>query len=225
MVRNFLHVGICCRALVGGLVLALTVGLAPTVIMAQDIPEALKQLMAKEKEARRACKITICKAFAAPKADGGPIACNVTKTWVATEIQKRFLGNRLSWPWGHAQCVANIEIDSAQVAAVMQTSGATLKLKKHDISCTLHKKDASKGVAYTVKLSIQPEVAFDKGKAVEVKMGWSNIQAPALAKGAIWSATKLDQAFSVMSSGIKKEINDFLYSKCADDGVPITAQK
>lgn len=192
--------------------------------LAQDVPAELKARMEAEKEARKTCKISICKAFAERNKDAGPIACSVTKTWLAAEIQKRFLGDRLSWPWGHAQCKADISLDSAQIAAAMAAGGATMNLKKHNVVCTLDIKDASKGTAYTVKLSIQPEVAFKDGKATGVTMGWSDIEAPALAKGAIWSATKLDQTFSVMSSGVTKEINDFLYSKCPADGVTIAGK-
>jgi hypothetical protein len=62
----------------------------------------LNARMAKEKEDRKACKIEICKAFAA-RSDGSGIGCTVTKTWLAAEIQAGFLGDKLTWPWGHAE--------------------------------------------------------------------------------------------------------------------------
>lgn len=191
---------------------------------AQDVPPALKERMEKEKAARRTCKLAICKAFAAPGSDSAGISCDVTKTWLAAEIQKRYLGDRLGWPWGHAQCKAAIAIDPGQIGSVMTHETGTLQLKKHDIACTLENKDATKGVAFTVKLSIAPIVHFEKGKAVKLSMGWADIEAPTLAKGAIWSATKLDQAFSVMSSRIRKEINEFIYTKCAEEGVKVEAK-
>jgi hypothetical protein len=217
---SFPVLGVASSATLAGTVLASVI--VTTTVNAQEIPAELKARMTKEKEDRRTCKISICKAFASPITDALPIQCEVTKTWLAADIQKSFLGDRLSWPWGHAQCKAGIQLDSAQIAAAMQPAGATLKLKKHDITCTLDSKEANKEAAYTVKLSIQPEVIFKDGKATQVTMGWSNIEAPTLAKGAIWSATKLDQAFSVMSSGIRKEINDFLYNKCPADGVTVS---
>jgi len=212
------------RALIAGSLIAIAQLVAGWPASAEDVLEKLKARMIKEKEARRACKVSLCKAFANTSVNESRLTCDVTKTWLAGEIQQKYLGDRLSWPWGHAHCSAGIAIDQGQVAAVMTQPKGTLKLKKHDISCTLDNKDPSAGVAYTVKLSIQPTVEFEKGRAVKLSMGWANIEAPTLAQGAIWSATKLDQAFGVMSSGIKKEINTFIYEKCAEEGIKIRTQ-
>ena len=176
--------------------------------------------MAKEKEDRKACKIEICKAFAEPS--GGPaIACGVTKTWLGSEIQAGFLGDKLTWPWGHAQCSAQIEIDRNAIAEAASKPSATIKLKKHDITCKLDHKDPKEGTAYDLKISIEPTVTFEGGKAVKADMGWGSIEAPILAKSAIWSATAVDANFAVISSGVVKEINSFFLDKCKEVGVDI----
>jgi hypothetical protein len=189
---------------------------------AQDasVSPELTARMAKEKEERKACKTEICKAFAAP-ADGPAITYAVTKTWLAPEIQSSFLGDKLTWPWGHAQCNAQIELDRKAIAEAAQKPSATIKLTKHEISCKLDHKDPKEGVAYDLKLSIQPTVEFESGKAVKVNMGWGQIEAPILAKTAIWSATAVDANFAVISSGVVKEINSFLFEKCKEVGVEI----
>ncbi len=176
--------------------------------------------MVKEKEDRKACKIEICKAFARP-AGGAPIACAVTKTWLESEIQASFLGDRLSWPWGHAQCSTAIELDRAAIAEAASTPSATIKLKKHEIACKLDAKDPKAGTAYDLKLSIEPKVTFENGKAVKAEMGWGAIEAPILAKSAIWSATAVDANFAVIANGVVKEINSFLFDKCKEAGVEI----
>ena len=187
-------------------------------------PELVER-MAKEKEARKACKIDICNAFAKPDASAGPIQCDMTKTWVASTIQTRILGDRLSWPWGHAQCSAKVNIDRGQVAGVMTKPEGTLELEKHTINCQLDQKDASKGAAYKVQLSIKPKVTFVKGKATKVSMNWSDIKAPTLAKAAIWSATSMDSMLGVLSGGVVKEINSSLYEKCKDEGITLPEMK
>ncbi len=182
----------------------------------------LAERMAKEKDARKACKIEICQAFATPAA-GAPITCTVTKTWLAAQIQTRILGDRLTWPWGHAQCTTAIELDRAQIMQAASQPSATLKLKKHNIACQLESKD-EKEAAYEVKLSIEPTVTFEAGKAVKVNMGWGQIEAPILAKTAIWSATAVDANFSVIANGVAREINTFLYESCKEVGVEIAAR-
>ncbi len=179
--------------------------------------------MAKEKEARKACKTGICKAFAEPS-DGAAIACTVTKTWLGSEIQARFLGDRLTWPWGHAQCSAAIELDRGAIKEAAEKPSATLKLKKHGITCKLDAKDPKQGTAYDLKLSIAPTVTFQGGKAVKAEMGWGPIEAPILAKSAIWSATAVDANFSVIANNVVSEINSFLFEKCKEAGVEIKAR-
>jgi hypothetical protein len=178
----------------------------------------LEARIAKEKEDRKACKIEICKAFATPS-EGAPIACAVTKTWLAAEIQAGFLRDKLSWPWGHAQCAANIELDRKAIKEAALQPSATIKLEKHDITCKLDSKDPKEGTAYDLKLSIEPTVTFQSGKAIKADMGWGTIEAPILAKSAIWSATAVDANFSVISSGVVNQINNFLGEKCKEVGI------
>jgi len=192
---------------------------AATAQTAAVSPE-LQARMAKEKEDRKSCKIEICKAFATPS-EGAPIGCAVTKTWLAVEIQAGYLRDKLSWPWGHAQCSASIELDRKAIKDAALLPTATIKLKKHSIACKLDSKDPKEGTAYDLKLSIEPTVTFQGGKATKVDMGWGSIEAPLLAKTAIWSATAVDANFNVISSGFVTEINNFLTEKCKEVGVEI----
>jgi hypothetical protein len=190
--------------------------------LAEDasVSPELTARIAKEKEDRKACKTEICKAFAQP-ADGAPITCTVTKTWLGAEIQAGFLGDKLTWPWGHAQCSSAIELDRKAIADAATKPTATLKLKKHSIACKLDNKDPNAGTAYDLKLSIEPTVTFENGKAVKAEMGWGSIEAPVLAKTAIWSATAVDSTFSVIANGVVRDINAFLTDKCKEVGVEI----
>ncbi|MGO8953086.1 MAG: hypothetical protein ACLPWS_20475 [Rhodomicrobium sp.] len=196
--------------------------LLPGSAAAQTAPVSpeLEARIAKEKENRKACKIEICKAFATPS-DGAPIVCSVTKTWLAADIQAAYLRDKLSWPWGHAQCSSDIELDRKAIQEAALQPSATMKLKKHAITCKLDSKDPKEGVAYDLKLTIEPTVTFEHGKATRVNMGWGAIEAPILAKTAIWSATAVDANFNVISSGIVTDINSFLTDKCKEVGIEI----
>ncbi len=52
-------------------------------------------------------------------------------------------------------------------------------------------------------------------------MGCGLIEAPTLAKTAIWSATAADTNFGVISMGIVKEINTFVFETCKEADVEI----
>jgi hypothetical protein len=183
----------------------------------------LSARIAKEKEDRRACKAEICKAFAQPS-EGTPIKCSVTKTWLSAEIQAGFLHGKLTWPWGHALCSADIDLDRKAIKEAASQPSATIKLKKHVITCKLDSKDPKDGAAFDLKLSIEPTVTFEKGKAIKASMGWGSIEAPILAKSAIWPATAADANFDVISSGVVNEINNFLFIKCKEAGAGIAAR-
>jgi hypothetical protein len=217
MVRKFVG-----GALVGGAMTVGMMGAAAAQQAAAPVDPALAARITAEKDARKACKEQICKVFAERKGEG-PISCDVTKTWLQDEIQKRILGDRLSWPWGHAQCKAKIELDRGDIAKLAASPEATVKLKKHAVACALDRKAPETGEAYAVKLSIAPEVSFKGGKASKVVVGWSDIEAPVLAKGPIWAATATDNTFNVLSSAMVGEINDFMFHHCADVGVKIAA--
>jgi hypothetical protein len=195
--------------------------LLPVSTLAQTPAPEIEARMAKEKEDRKACKIEICKAFASPS-EGAPITCNVTKTWLAPEIQTAFLRDKLTWPWGDAQCSAAILISRDALKQAALQPSAAIKLKKHDITCKLASKEPKEGTAYDLKLSIEPTVTFEAGKAIKAEMGWSSIEAPILAKSAIWSATAVDANFGVIANNVVTEINNFFAASCKEAGVPVS---
>ena len=83
---------------------------------------------------------------------------------------------------------------------------------KHDIRCELEGEKEK----YEVKLQIQPKVTFKQGKAVKASLNWGKIEAPKLAKTALWSATAADNSFGVLQSTVVDDINDFIQTKCME---------
>ena len=100
------------------------------------------------KEDRKACKTEICKAFATP-ADGPAIGCTVTKTWLAADIQAGFLGGKLTWPWGHAQCNAEIELDRKVIAEAAAEAFRDHEAQKAQDHLHADHKEAKEGAAST----------------------------------------------------------------------------
>ncbi len=185
----------------------------------------LQERLASEKEARKACKAEICKALATGKADG-VISCDTTKTWLDSEIGDRILLGQIGWPLGHAKCTAHVEIDRSDLVKLASSAEATVKLKPHAIKCLVDKKGGQEDEkdAYVLKISLAPEVTFKNGKAASVKLNWSDVDAPTLLQGAIWSATTLDSAFNIMSGSAVAQIDEFMFQRCKEVGVEIKAR-
>lgn len=186
----------------------------------------LAERLAAEKEARKQCKTQICNALAG-KAAPGAIACDATKTWVDTDIGANILGGYISWPWGHATCTAHINLDGTALAKLVADPESEVKLNKHSIKCLVDKKggEGKEADSYVLKLAVAPDVTFKNGKATAVKLNWSDVDAPALLQGAVWSATSLDKTFDVLGGSSVKQINAFLFQSCKEVGVEIPEKK
>jgi hypothetical protein len=185
-------------------------------VLAQDKPAATAvpetEEEKKEREVRRACAVALCATLRNRKPDTGEVACSVRKTWRKDHISKILAKGKLSWPWGDARCSADLKFDRGTLVKAMSEKDFEAQFAEHQVSCELDR-EAEK---YQVKLNIQPKVTFSEGKAVKAVMNWGKIEAPMLAKSALWSATAADNTFGVLQSTVVEDINDFIQNKCED---------
>lgn len=162
-----------------------------------------------EKEARKDCKIKLCAAFRLRKA-GPDIACNVTKTWRKSQLDKLMSKARVSWPWGKVRCTAGISIKRQMILDAMTEPAYDMKLDEHAVSCTV---DREKEPA-EINFAFAPKVRFENGKAVKASLNWGKVQAPTLVKGVMWTAKTTDNTFNVLQSTVVEDINAFMTTRC-----------
>ena len=164
-----------------------------------------------EKEARKSCKIDICSAFRAKKADGTDVACNVVKSWRKEQLGKLVGKLKVSWPYGGVRCISAINIKRADLVKAMTEDKLVLQLDKHTVSCVV---DREKDAPTDIKFDFSPKVTFEKGKATSAAINWGKIEAPTLIKSALWTATAADNTVNLLSSTLVDDINDFVDKKC-----------
>jgi hypothetical protein len=189
--------------------------LLPLRALARDKPAATVQETEeekKERETRRACAVALCSTLRNGKPDSGDITCSVRKTWYKEHLTKILSKGGLSWPWGNAHCSTDLKFDRATLVKAMSEKDYEAQFGQHEVACELDR-EAEK---YQVKLQIQPKVTFSGGKAVKANMNWGKIEAPTLAKSALWSATAADNTFGVLQGTVVEDINDFIQNKCED---------
>lgn len=180
--------------------------------LAQDLSTELIERIAKEKADRRACKIAICAAAHLKKAEGNDIACSVVRTWTTQELKDQILKGRLDWPWGHAQCRADIRLERKLLSQVLAGGAVEGKIEKHSVACTLDQADGKD--KYEIKFSIAPTVKFEGGKATKATLNWSDIDGAVLAKSAVWSTAALDNNLGILEGATVEAINTFFGEKC-----------
>ena len=165
-----------------------------------------------ERAGRRACAAQMCATLHTGKPAEGNVACNVQKTWRKEALTKILSKGKVSWPWGDARCTADLKIDRALLAKVKAQPELEAQFDTYSINCNIDK-DASK---YDVTLQIHPKVTFKDGKAIKAAMNWGKLDAPVLAKTALWPITAADNTFGFLQSLVVEDINEFISTKCME---------
>jgi hypothetical protein len=179
-----------------------------------DIDKALAEQLYNEQVARRGCKISICEAARSKTAEGASPACKVVKTWPDIDLRGKVLKGAMEWPFGHAQCEANIALDRKLIVSAVSEAVYEAKIGKHDVICHLNTKDGKD--KHAVSFTIDPVVQFARGKAVKASLNWSNVSGTTVVKTAVWSATAVDNTFNVLQRAVLEHINDFFGPSCDD---------
>jgi hypothetical protein len=204
------------RAFARRLLLALVAfSASPTFAAAEEKPATAiveTEEEQKERAARRVCYADLCSTFHDRKPDSGDLTCSVQKTWRKEALVKLMSRGKVTWPWGHARCATDLKIDRATLIKSMTLPEFEAQFEKHDIRCELEGEKEK----YEVKVEIQPKVTFKDGKAVKASLNWGKIEAPKLAKTALWSATAADNSFGVLQSMLVDDINDFIQARCVE---------
>lgn len=172
----------------------------------------LEQILAEEKANRRDCKIKICDILRNKSPEGDDIACSVTKTWPKPDLDKIMSKGRVSWPWGHTRCEADINVKRATLIAAMSEKNYEANFDEHKVDCEIERK--KEGETYALKISVKPTVTFEDGKAKKVVLNWGDLEAPTMAKGVIWPATGLDNKLNIFGGEVVDMINSFATTKC-----------
>jgi len=177
-----------------------------------DIEPGLAQQLYAESLARQACKTQICDIARKRDPKGDDIACQVLKTWPAIDLRDKILKGKLEWPWGNAQCETRLALRRSMIVAAMSEPKYEAGIGKHAITCRLAATDGKD--AQTIAFTIDPIVSFESGRAVKAALRWGEVGGSTAAKGALWSATALDNAFNILQGVVLEQINDFFGSKC-----------
>lgn len=163
-----------------------------------------------EKEARKACKVDICKALHS-KGASGDVACHVIKSWRKEQLVKLVGKLKVTWPYDGAQCSMDLSVKRDDLARAITEPKVEIEFQKHTVTCTIA---SEKKGATDFKFDLTPKVTFENGKATKAHANWGKIEAPTLIKSAMWTATAADNTVNLLSSTIVTEVNDFVSRRC-----------
>ena len=157
-------------------------------------------------------RVQLCSTLHNKKPADGQVACNVQKTWRKEALTKILSRGKVSWPWGDTRCASELKFDRATLIKAMQEPDFEVQFDTYDVRCQIDN-DKDK---YDVTAQIRPKVTFKQGKAVKANLNWGKIEAPTLAKSALWSITAADNTFGLLQSIAVDDINEFVTTKCME---------
>lgn len=164
-----------------------------------------------EKEARKTCKVDLCKAFHTKEAAGNDVACHVVKSWRKEQLIKLVGKLKVKWPYDGVRCTTDFNVKRAALIRAMTEKTVEIQFPEHAVTCVIA---SDKSGATHFKFELAPKVKFENGKATEAHAHWGKIEAPTLIKSALWTATAADNTVNLLSSTIVDEVNDFVSKKC-----------
>ena len=174
--------------------------------------KAMDELLAKEKEARKACKIEICSILRGKTIEGPDVDCQMVQTWPKKTLDEIFGRAHISWPWSHMHCRTEVKLKRATLVSAMTSPKYEAGFDSQTMTCELERGQGTDNFSF--KVSLAPKVTFENGKATMIQLQWGDIEAPLVAKTVLWSITGLDNKTGLLSSQFVGMTNQFVETKC-----------
>jgi hypothetical protein len=190
----------------------------PATAPAQDAKAPATQAAAETEQeqqegmSRRRCAVAICATLHNGKRADGHLTCSLRKSWRKEVLTRILARGKVSWPWGDARCVSDLKFDRATLIRAMKENDFEAQFEAYDIRCQV---DNDKDT-YDVATQVRPRITFKQGKAVKAVLNWGKIEAPTIAKSALWSITAVDNTFGLLQSMAVEDINKFIGTKCME---------
>jgi hypothetical protein len=165
-----------------------------------------------ERDGRRKCAASVCATLHEKRPAEGLASCSIRKTWRKEALTKLLSKAKVSWPWGDTRCASEVRFDRATLVKAMEGPQYEAQFEAHDVRCTI---DGEKE-KYEITIQLRPKVTFKDGKAIKASLNWGKLEAPTLAKSALWSITAADNTFGLLQSTTVEDINKFITTKCME---------
>jgi hypothetical protein len=186
--------------LAGGIAVAV-IGVSPS--------RALERTV-EEKEELKACEKRLCDIVVNKQASGDDLTCHLQKTWAKTSIKDGVEKRKLTWSFGDARCIVELSAKRDLILAAVTKPEHALELAPHTVKCEIERE----GEVTPINITLAPKVTFKNGTAEKAWLNVKSIEAPAVVKGAIWTAAQIEDNFGLFQSDMIAAINEFVQKKC-----------
>ncbi len=173
-------------------------------------PAAALEETANEKDELKACEKRVCEIIVKKEATGADLACKLSKTWNKDKIQEGIEKKRLSWSFGNARCAIDVGMKREDIVAAMTKPEHAITMEPQTAKCQVEREKEVTEVSVT----LAPKLTFKGGKADKAWLNVKQIDAPAVIKGALWTAAQIENNLGVFHGDMITGINEFIAQKC-----------
>jgi hypothetical protein len=163
-----------------------------------------------EKDKLEACEKDLCGILVKRDGAGSDLKCALQKTWAGAKIKEGVEQKKLTWGFGDVRCAIDVVAKRQEMVDALTKPEYEFKLGTHMVRCDIEReKEVMK-----VSVALAPKFQFKDGKATKAWLGIGTIEAPAVVKGAIWTAAQLEDTFGIVHSDLLREVNKFVHERC-----------
>jgi hypothetical protein len=163
-----------------------------------------------ERDKLKGCEKNICTILTKKETAGGDLACGLSKTWSKDDIKSGIEKKKVSWTLGDARCTIDIKIARASLIDAVSKPDSVLDFGPQTVKCIVEREKEET----PINITMAPKITFKGGQAVTAILGVKEIEAPAVVKGAIWTAATLEDNVGLFHTDMLKHINEFIGPKC-----------
>jgi hypothetical protein len=196
--RSQMSVWLCRAAVVLMLGVAVPVGAASAIEPRGD-----------EKERLKSCEQTLCRLVVAKKPVNGDLQCPLSKVW-SSKAMKEGSAKKLRWGFGAAKCEVDLRVPREMIVGALSAAEIKVTLPTHTVNCEVERESS----VDKAQITLAPIVEFNDGKAKKIWVNVTDIKAPGVIKGVVWSAVQLEDTVGVFHRRMLKSVNKFIAEQC-----------
>jgi hypothetical protein len=192
------------RVPLGGVAIVFLLGLAAPMGKASAI-----EPRADEKERIKACEKSLCQVVVAKKPANGDLQCPLSKVW-SRKTMKEGSAKKLRWGFGAAKCEVDLKVPHEMIIGALSAAEIKVTLPLHTVNCEVERESSID----KAQITLAPIIEFEEGKAKKIWVNVTDIKAPGVIKGVVWSAAQLEDSVGVFHRRMIKSVNKFIREQC-----------
>lgn len=162
-----------------------------------------------EKERIEACEKSLCQLVVSKKPAKGDLQCPLSKVW-SKKTMKEGSARKMRWGFGAAKCEVDLKVPREMIIGALSAAEIKVTLPPHVVQCEVERESS----VDKAQITLAPIIEFKNGTAKKIWVNVTEIKAPGVIKGVVWSAVQLEDTVGVFHRRMVKSVNKFIRKQC-----------